>query len=245
MVNLGRAQDFCSSYGSSWRFHTQNYDINGSWKILLAKTNWLFDPKIQLFGQNIIHNFRSTFHSKYLDVPFLRVILNFYKNSAYIVHGRRPFKFARCAIVLFFKLNGNPFLRITCNWRWTVNQVPARWTRRAGQNPRLLWIISGDLNKPERSWSSAHILIVHPRNTRVQHDSAIEIIIICLIKLAKLYNNACSDWCLNPSEPAWNARVIGKLPRTCCTWHFLHDICTILALVHHKLSIIIQYYFEN
>ena len=40
-------------------------------------------------------------------------IFNFSKNSAHIVHGRRPFKFARCAIVLLFELNGNPSLRVT------------------------------------------------------------------------------------------------------------------------------------
>ena len=31
----------------------------------------------------------------------------------HIVHGKRPFKFARCAIILLFDLNGNPFLRVT------------------------------------------------------------------------------------------------------------------------------------
>ena len=40
-------------------------------------------------------------------------IFNFSKNSAYIAHGKRPFKFARCAIVLLFELNGNPSLRVT------------------------------------------------------------------------------------------------------------------------------------
>ena len=30
----------------------------------------------------------------------------------HIVHGRRPFKFACCAIILLFELNGNPSLRV-------------------------------------------------------------------------------------------------------------------------------------
>ena len=49
-------------------------------KILLAKTNWFFYKKNQLFDRKSIH---------------------------------------------------------TCSWRWTVNQVPARWTRRNGWNPVL------------------------------------------------------------------------------------------------------------
>ena len=45
-------------------------------------------------------------------------IFNFCKNSAYIVHGTRPFKFARCAIILLFELNGNPALRVTSEFLW-------------------------------------------------------------------------------------------------------------------------------
>ena len=48
----------------------------------------------------------------------IQSIFNFSKNSAYIVHGRRPFKFARCAIILLFELNGNPSLRVTSGGRF-------------------------------------------------------------------------------------------------------------------------------
>ena len=48
----------------------------------------------------------------------IQSIFNFSKKSAHIVHGRRPFKFARCAIVLLFELNGNPSLRVTSEFLW-------------------------------------------------------------------------------------------------------------------------------
>ena len=53
-------------------------------KIFLSKTNWSIE---------------SIFKNRHKIV--------------YILHGKRPFKFARCAIVLLFELNGNPSLRVT------------------------------------------------------------------------------------------------------------------------------------
>ena len=49
--------------------------------------------------------------------------------TVYIVHGRRPFKFACCAIVLLFELNGNPSLRVISralqgNLQLAVNRQP-------------------------------------------------------------------------------------------------------------------------
>ena len=63
-----------------------------------------------------MHKFQKQIEKmKKCKVDFLQ-IFNFSKNSAYIVHGKRPFKFARCAIVLLFELNGNPSLRVTLNF---------------------------------------------------------------------------------------------------------------------------------
>ena len=58
-------------------------------KLFLSKTNWSI--------QSIFENRDKIVH---------------------IVHGRRPFKFARCAIVLLFELNGNPSLRVTSEFLW-------------------------------------------------------------------------------------------------------------------------------
>ena len=58
-------------------------------KLFLSKTNWSI--------QSIFKNRDKIVH---------------------IVHGRRPFKFARCAIVLLFELNGNPSLRVTSEFPW-------------------------------------------------------------------------------------------------------------------------------
>ena len=58
-------------------------------KLFLSKTNWSI--------QSIFQNRDKILH---------------------IVHGRRPFKFARCAIVLLFELNGNPSLRVTSEFLW-------------------------------------------------------------------------------------------------------------------------------
>ena len=43
----------------------------------------------------------------------IQSIFNFRDKIVHIVHGKRPFNFARCAIVLLFELNGNPSLRVT------------------------------------------------------------------------------------------------------------------------------------
>ena len=58
-------------------------------KLFLSKTNW---------------SIQSIFNSSH--------------KIQYIVHGRRPSKFARCAIVLLFELNGNPSLRVTSGFSW-------------------------------------------------------------------------------------------------------------------------------
>ena len=58
-------------------------------KLFLSKTNW---------------SIQSIFENR--------------NKIVYIDHGKRPFKFARCTIVLLFELNGNPSLRLTSGFLW-------------------------------------------------------------------------------------------------------------------------------
>ena len=85
MVNLGLARSFSSAYAASWGF---------------AYTK----PYIYSFLENLSYQF---------SFGFLIWIFNFSKNSAHIVHGRRPFKFARCPIVLLLQVNNKSAWRVT------------------------------------------------------------------------------------------------------------------------------------
>ena len=85
-----------------------------------AGSNFLLGPWVELrFCINLA--MRILFDGKLLLSNTnwsIQRIFKFSKNSAHIVHGRRPFKFARCAIVLLFELNGNPSLRVTSEFLW-------------------------------------------------------------------------------------------------------------------------------